>query len=1025
MNTNHYLSLKSAALALFSFFIFPSMAQQQLRNAQITSYSKLNALPSFITFNDGLPIKAGQFSEWAKTELNLKGAEIKKYQSETDQLGYTHTRYAEYFMDYPVANSMVITHEKEGKLISANGDYFQIDNTINIVLNEQEALKKAMDKVKARQYMWENKAGEEHIKKALNQPDFSYYPKGELVWVHEKGKPYTGADFHLAYKFNIYASEPLYRANVFVDAENGKILDEQNLINTTDVTGTASTKYSGSQAITMDSYSGGYRLKESGRGTGIETYDMKNSTSYGSAVDFSNSSTSWTSTGSSQAGTDAHWGAEKTYDFYKLIFNRNSIDNNGYKLLSYVHYGSNFVNAYWDGQRMTYGDGNSSQNVNVFTALDVCGHEITHGLISNTAQLGGSGSGEPGALNEGFADIFGTSIEFYAKPASANWVMGTDFTSNTQYLRDMTNPKHYNQPDTYKGTNWDQNDEVHTNNGPCIHWYYLLSQGGNGTNDNNDTYTVSGISIDKARQIAYRALTLYFTSNTQYADARTYTIQAALDLFGSCSPEVIATTNAWYAVGVGDAFVAGTVHAGFAAAQTSSCSVPVTINFNNMSVNGSSYVWDFGDGTTGTGANPTHTYTLAGNFTVKMVATGCGNGKDSIVKSTYISVAPTAAPTSTPAARCGPGSLSLTATGAGTLNWYDAQVNGTLVNTGASFNTPVLNTNTTYYITSTTQQAASFGGPADSTFAGGGILNYTHYLIFNVLDACTIKSIKAYAQGAGNRTIELQDSSGTMLQTLTVNLADGKNTIPLNFHVVPGFKYRLAATGSSINLFRNNAGAVYPYTIANLIHITGTDVTATNPSYYYYFYNWQIQKDACTSEATPVTATIHSLPQVDFTLLPNSICNNAAPVQLSASPAGGIFSGNGTNTNQFDPNGLSAGDYILNYVYTDSNGCSGSDTAFIKVENCTLVSGIGSTEYFQVFPNPVNNNLNIQLSAATDEKLIIQIINISGQFVFQQNVQVLAHENKYSLNLTSLAQGLYHIRLTGSGKIYQSNFVKQ
>lgn len=119
----------------------------------------------------------------------------------------------------------------------------------------------------------------------------------------------------------------------------------------------------------------------------------------------------------------------------------------------------------------------------------------------------------------------------------------------------MSNPNEDGQPDTYLGTSWYSgtmdNGGVHYNSGVANYWFYLLSVGGSGTNDNGDVFNVDSLGIDVAAQIAYRALSVYLTSTSQYFDARLATIQAASDLYGDCSNEMVQTANAWYAVGVG------------------------------------------------------------------------------------------------------------------------------------------------------------------------------------------------------------------------------------------------------------------------------------------------------------------------------------------------------------------------------------------------------------------------------------------------------------------------------------------
>lgn len=201
-----------------------------------------------------------------------------------------------------------------------------------------------------------------------------------------------------------------------------------------------------------------------------------------------------------------------------------------------------------------YGDGDGV-NYGPVISLDVVGHEITHGVTEYSANL--AYSYESGALNESFSDIFGESIEKFATGTN-DWLMGADLGTP---FRSMSNPKDYYQPDTYKGSGWStgssDNGGVHTNSGVQNHWFYLLSVGGSGSNDNGNSYNFSGIGMTKAYKIAYRNLTVYLSSNSDYYDARSGAIQAARDLYGNDSNEEAAVTNAWYAVGVGNSYDVG------------------------------------------------------------------------------------------------------------------------------------------------------------------------------------------------------------------------------------------------------------------------------------------------------------------------------------------------------------------------------------------------------------------------------------------------------------------------------------
>ena len=277
---------------------------------------------------------------------------------------------------------------------------------------------------------------------------------------------------------------------------------------------------------------------------------MQTGINYASAVDFTDVDNNWNNvnTAKDEYATDAHWGTEKTYDYFFQTYGRNSIDNLGMALNSYVHYSTNLFNAFWDGDRMSYGDGDAVHGNKPLTTLDICGHEITHGITEFTSAL--VYSYESGAMNEGFSDIFGTAIEAYARPTNNDWLIGGDFFT----IRSMSNPNTYNHPDTYQGNFWysgsGDNGGVHYNSGVLNHWFYLLTIGGSGVNDHNVTYNVTGIGMTKAAAIAYRLNTVYLVPTSQYYDARVLGIQAAEDLYGVGSPEAIQTANAWTAVGL-------------------------------------------------------------------------------------------------------------------------------------------------------------------------------------------------------------------------------------------------------------------------------------------------------------------------------------------------------------------------------------------------------------------------------------------------------------------------------------------
>ncbi|MGW4913661.1 M4 family metallopeptidase [Streptomyces sp. NPDC004270] len=347
--------------------------------------------------------------------------------------------------------------------------------------------------------------------------------------------------------------------HVITDAATGKKLYEYQGIE--NATGTGNTQYSGTVSLTTTQSGSTYNLTDGDRG-GHKTYNLNHGTS-GTGTLFSQSSNTWgngTTSNAATAGADAHYGAAETWDFYKNTFGRSGIKNNGVGAYSRVHYGNSYVNAFWDDGCfcMTYGDG--SGNADPLTAIDVAGHEMSHGVTSNTAGL--NYSGESGGLNEATSDIFGTGVEFYAANSTdvGDYLIGEkiDINGDGTPLRYMDKPSKDGGSADYWSSSVGGLD-VHYSSGVANHFFYLLSEGSgakviNGVSYNSPTkdgLPVTGIGRDKALQIWYRALTTKFTSTTNYAAARTGTLAAAGELYGTTSTEYKAVQDAWAAVAVG------------------------------------------------------------------------------------------------------------------------------------------------------------------------------------------------------------------------------------------------------------------------------------------------------------------------------------------------------------------------------------------------------------------------------------------------------------------------------------------
>lgn len=464
-----------------------------------------------------------------------------------DIKGMTHYRYYQTYKGVPVENSMYIAHTQQGRLISLSGSVVtDFDSRLaarSSSISEKKAIELALNYAHAGKYAWQDADFEQRIK-FRNGNNATYYPKATKVWYSGDGE-INPSNLKLAYKVDVYSLKPLDRKYIYIDAQSGEISGTSQLLKHVDASGTAGTGYSGLHTIHSDFNGTDYRLRDYTKGNGIITLHAA-----AGHADYKSSSANFNYSTADRWALDAHYGVAATWKFYKNNFNRNSIDNAGFTLISWVNDAANADNAYWDGAEMDFG--NLSSNGKGVVGIDIIGHELTHGVTERTSGL--TYSKEPGAINESMSDIMGKSVQFYTKPADSSWVLSNDMGWE---IRNFSNPNDDLQPDTYKGTYWVtssfDNYGVHTNSGVGNYMFYLLVKGGSGTNDIGNKYSVSGIGLSKADKIIYRTNTAYLTSTSQYADWRLACIQAATDLYGATSNEVKQVKNAWYAVGVSPA----------------------------------------------------------------------------------------------------------------------------------------------------------------------------------------------------------------------------------------------------------------------------------------------------------------------------------------------------------------------------------------------------------------------------------------------------------------------------------------
>jgi len=260
-----------------------------------------------------------------------------------------------------------------------------------------------------------------------------------------------------------------------------------------------------------------------------------------------------------EAADEAYDGAGKTYDFYRRVLGRNSIDGRGLRLDATVHYGHRFDNAQWNGRQMIYGDGDGKLFERFTKSLDVIAHELTHGVTQYSAAL--AYSGEPGALSEHFSDVFGVLVRQYSQKqtaAKADWLVGSGiFTArvNGAAVRSMKAPgSAYDDqvlgkdPQPWHMRDYrrmpDDNGGVHVNSGIPNHAFYLAA------------VALGGKAWEVAGRIWYAALTTKLRARATFRDCARATRDAAAELYGAGAEPQRAVEQAWRAVGLDVAAVA-------------------------------------------------------------------------------------------------------------------------------------------------------------------------------------------------------------------------------------------------------------------------------------------------------------------------------------------------------------------------------------------------------------------------------------------------------------------------------------
>ncbi|HHH55361.1 MAG TPA: T9SS type A sorting domain-containing protein [Bacteroidetes bacterium] len=597
---------------IFGQFI-PKILQES--NEEIRSKTKKVESAGWLYFKESSQVKSGELF------TNLKGAtglgisdSMLRTKEWDDEYGWSHTLYEQYHQGLKVEGASFSEHSKNCIVKIAHGKLIEnLEIDTQNTISENQALSFAMQAVGATEYAWENDSWEESIQEEMEDPSASFLPVGELIIGHVLGKEYINENYQLVWKFQLKAIQPASLNDVTVDAHSGEVL---KIKESGENNGPANTLYNGTRTIDTKKKLWYHILKTDDNSRKIVTKLGSSNSGVGwwRRQHVTDGDDDWGN--DDQLATSAHWAVSESWDYFKSVHGRNGYNGDGKKVRVWA--GSNLVNnarRFRVLKREFLEFGTWIASGNNLCALDIAGHEFTHGMTASLSSLGGEN--ESGALNESFSDIFGVLIERNTT-GNNSWIVGEDAIPGG--LRSLANPGSIvapamgtpadgvdfrpalGLPDTWMGPRWyagafDDGGE-HINCGVQNRWFNLLSTGGihNGV-------PINGIGTNNAARITYYSLSTFIQEGSVYADAAQGAINAARIIFGNCSDEHIQTTNSWSACGVGNLFAGPCLDISGPAVVCLDL-YHHTAEFNALDLPGAVFFWQFPDHWLGVTSGP-------------------------------------------------------------------------------------------------------------------------------------------------------------------------------------------------------------------------------------------------------------------------------------------------------------------------------------------------------------------------------------------------------------------------------------
>ncbi|WP_080903410.1 M4 family metallopeptidase [Parabacteroides sp. Marseille-P3160] len=527
--------MKRLFTALFICVSFLCYAQE--REKAIIEKNTAGIIESIIFSNTDSIIKAPAsateyFSEYLKIEAT---DEFKKINQVSKRKGLVHEHFQQHYNGVKVDGVGYNFHYKNGNMYFAHGRYLKIKG-----INTNPTIDK-------------NKAKESFA-------DYKNIPlevitdyQAELLIKEIPAKNDT--ILMLVYKVYLFADHKNNNETGFVDAHSGKVVMTEPSMIDFSATGTFATRYSGTRQGITHNYNGNYHLVDSTKDAIIHTWNMNGGTSINNRVELSDNDNNWTKAehfpNNNDMGLDVHWSIQQIYNRLNNVHEINSFDDNGFAINSYIRDGRIPDNASWRPADRALFFGSGGTFFRSLASVDVVAHEFGHGITH--FQIGWGTTGDQPAFNEGLSDIWAAIMESRINPNSV-WQIGEQLDLNYGCLRNIQNTDDANArtqiADTYGSSQYNSGD-IYVRGGVFSHWFYLLVNGGSGTNEIGNSYTVYGVGMDPAENIITETVfNNYLRNTTSYTGIRQAFVNAANSINNYFLAQQIE--NAWYAVGVGE-----------------------------------------------------------------------------------------------------------------------------------------------------------------------------------------------------------------------------------------------------------------------------------------------------------------------------------------------------------------------------------------------------------------------------------------------------------------------------------------